>query len=359
MNNKVMCNNNNCQNEIIKIPLKLVAFELTKKCNLNCLHCRAYESKNETKNELTFKECCNFLDELLKFKPSPMLILSGGEPLVRNDFFNILEYVNKLNIPKVLATNATLIDLEIAKLLKKFNVLAVSVSLDSTNSKEHNLFRQSENAFEKCIDGINLLKQVGLKIQLNVSVYKKNYNELEEIFKLAESLNIQALHIFLLVPVGNAINLKEQLVSPFEYEEILNWFYNKKLEYLNKIDLKATCAPAFQRIIIQNAKNNNLLNKELSSRGCLAGNGFAFVSAYGEVFGCGYLPVEAGNIRNQNFFDIYENSLLFQKLRDLSQLKGKCGECKFKVNCGGCRARALFFKNDFLDEDPCCYLTLV
>ncbi|HPG56180.1 MAG TPA: radical SAM protein [Candidatus Wallbacteria bacterium] len=342
------------------ISPRLIAWEMSAACNLKCVHCRACSTMERSENELSTAECFEFLKDIAAMPGKPVLIMSGGEPLIRPDFFEILEYAAALGINKVLATNATMITEEIAARLAACGVSAASVSIDGPDAAEHDKFRRVEGAFAKSLKGIELLKAAGIKIQINISVTRHNYGKIDDIFSLAETLGASSIHIFMLVPTGRAENMKGEEISAAEYERLLNWFYDKKREIGARINLKATCAPHYYRIMRERARADGLeiternFGMDAKTRGCLAGSGFAFVSACGIVQGCGYMPIAAGNIREKKFSEIYTNSDFFIKLRDLSLLKGKCGKCAYKKVCGGCRARALASNGDCFGEEPYC-----
>ncbi len=344
----------------LPVSPRLIAWEMSAACNLNCVHCRASSSYERVEGELSIKECYDFLTDISALPSKPVLIMTGGEPLMRPDFFDILDFADKLGINKVLATNATLVTPEIAARLMSKRIFAASVSIDGANACAHDEFRRLPGAFEAGMRGIEFLKAAGIKIQINISVTKRNYDQIEDLFALARSIGASAIHIFLLVPTGRAENMRGEEISSKQYERLLNWFYDKKREIGRRINLKATCAPHYYRIMRQRAKADGLeINAEnfgmdAFTRGCLAGCGFAFVSSVGHVQGCGYMPISAGNIRERRFSDIYANSEFFIKLRDLSLLKGKCGRCGYKKVCGGCRARALAESGDCFGEEPYC-----
>ncbi len=340
---------------------RLVALELTGRCNLSCVHCRASAADTVDPNELKTNEIYRLIDDIASFS-KPILILSGGEPLVRDDIFDIAEYANKKGLRVVLATNATLINEEIAKKIKEVGIGRVSISIDGASEESHDTFRGYKGAFRSSLRGIEELKKAGVEFQINTTITKRNVHELEKIYQLAVKLGAKAFHVFLLVPTGRGEDLKGEELSKEEYEKVLNWMYEKMKEE-NSPFMKATCAPHFFRVVHQRAskeglKVSDVLKSEHAfsryTRGCLAGIGFAFISRYGEVNPCGYLPIKAGNIREESFKDIWFNSEVFNKLRDLNNLKGKCGICEFKRVCGGCRARAYALKGDYLEEEPYC-----
>ena len=336
---------------------RLIAWELTSACNLECVHCRASATKERDENELSTEEAKHLIDDITRFA-KPVLILSGGEPLLREDVYEIAEYGTDSGMRVVLATNGALLTPEVATKLKKVGVQRVSVSLDGASAKTHDDFRGMPGAFEGALSGINELKDADLSFQINTTITKRNLDEVPKILDLALELGADALHIFLLVPVGRGKEIEGDEILPEEYERVLGWLYDMQGKV--SIQLKATCAPHYFRIMYQRAKQEDVRvepRKEgfsAMTRGCLAGTGFCFISKIGEVYPCGYLPVLAGSIREQSFEQIWHQSRVFNDLRDFSKLKGKCGICEFKRVCGGCRARAYAATGDHLAEEPCC-----
>lgn len=338
-----------------KFPLRIVFFELTARCNLTCMHCRAEASIEGEENELRTDEVKRVLDEIASLG-KVVVILTGGEPLMRKDFFEIAEYARERGLITAMASNGTLIDQEIAERIKRAGIRRVSISIDGTE-KTHDRFRGIPGSFKKAMEGIEALKKAGVSVQINTTFTKININEKDEILKLTKEIGADALHIFMLVPVGCGINIKDQyMLSPEEYEETLNWFYDRWIENPG-LEFKATCAPHFYRIVHQRGKPEREDFKRAFStftRGCLAGTNVCFISRRGDVQPCGYLPLVAGNVRKENFAKIWTDSELFRKLRDYDLLEGKCGICEFRKICGGCRARAHFDRGNFLHEEPYC-----
>jgi radical SAM protein with 4Fe4S-binding SPASM domain len=312
----------------------------------------------------------------------PILVLSGGEPLFRPDIFEIATYASNAGLIVALATNGTLIDTEVARHVKRSGIRRVSVSFDGADAATHDIFRGA-GAFDKALAGINHLRDVGVPFQINTTVARHNIHQMPETLALARSLGAVALHLFLLVPVGCGVQIADdQQISPAEYEGILHWMYDAEMEGV--IELKATCAPHYFRIARQrqaeerrngifrerpasmhrqknvgghpgghpHGKGRNAMNA--MTKGCLAGTGVAFVSHRGEVFPCGYLPLEAGHVRRQSFAEVWQNSELFDTLRDPEALGGACGLCEFKRICSGCRARAYGMNGDYLGEESFC-----
>jgi radical SAM protein with 4Fe4S-binding SPASM domain len=257
-----------------------------------------------------------------------------------------------------------------ARRIADVGIRRVAVSLDGATAETHDTFRALPGSFAQALEGIDHLRQQGMSVQINTTVARHNVDELPQILDLALSLGADALHIFLLVPVGCGVEIAdEQMISPQQYEEVLNWFYDKDQEGL--LELKATCAPHYFRIVRQRTaaekrqappsqKRQQVVGAAASSdlyamtKGCLAGTGVCFVSHKGEVFPCGYLPLSAGNVREQPLQQIWRDAPIFRTLRDPELLQGKCGRCEFKRICGGCRARAYGTSGNHLDEEPFC-----
>lgn len=340
------------------IPLpRLIAWEVTRTCNLSCVHCRAASVDKPYPNELTTDECLKFLDDVASFA-KPIIILTGGEPLLRSDIFTIARYGDSLGLRMTLATNGTLLTREIVNEMSKANIQRVSISIDGATAESHDAFRKVKGAFENSLRGIEMLKEGGLPFQINTTITKANLHELPAVQKLAESLGAVAHHIFLIVPTGRGKDLKDQEIDATEYEKALHWFYEQRKK--TKLQLKATCAPHYYRILRQRAREEGekvtfkTHGLDAVTRGCLGGIGFCFVSHVGDVQPCGYLELNCGNIRNSPFPEIWKNSEIFAALRDFSSYNGKCGNCEYVKVCGGCRARAYEATGNFLGPEPLC-----
>jgi len=343
------------KNTIIKPP-RLIAWELTNACNLACIHCRASAIKDPAPDELSTAEAKHFVDELIEYKP--IIILTGGEPLLRPDVYDIAQYASGHGLRVVLATNGTLLTPDIVRHLKEVGIQRVSISIDGSTKETHDIFRGEPGAFDGAMRGINMLKNEGTSFQINTTITKRNLTQIPNIYDLALELGASALHIFLLVPTGRGEEIESEEIPPQEYERVLNWFYDKSRT--SPIQLKATCAPHYFRIMRQRAKAEgiNITREthgfEAMTKGCLGGSGFCFISSTGNVYPCGYLPALAGNIRQKPFKMIWEKSKVFNDLRDPGLLKGKCGDCEYRAVCGGCRARAYASTGDYLEEEPYC-----
>jgi heme b synthase len=354
-----------------KFTPRLIAWELTGSCNLKCVHCRASAVEDRDPDELTAREIKDTIDNIAAFA-KPILILTGGEPLVREDVFEIARYGTEKGLRVVVGTNATLITPNVAKKLLDAGVKRMSVSIDGSTPEAHDKFRGLPGAFEETIKGAKAAQKAGLDFQVNTTVTERNVDDLQAIHDLAIELGAVAHHIFLLVPTGRGEDLKDEEISPEEYERVLNWMYDTQKKMGSEVQasghphghggmfMKATCAPHYFRVMHQRSKEDGVditgrkAGLNAMTGGCLGGTGFCFISRTGDVYPCGYLPVKAGNIREESFKKIWEESPLFKDLRDPKKLKGKCGRCQYKVTCGGCRARAFAKHGDYLEAEPYC-----
>ncbi len=337
---------------------RLIAWELTRSCNLGCVHCRGSATRDRATEELSLQEGLQLIDNIASFS-KPVLILSGGEPLMRQDVYKIAQYGTDKGLRVVLATNGTLLTPEVAQKLKDCGIQRVSISVDGATAETHDAFRGLSGAFEKALQGIEYLKGADLSFQINTTITRRNLAEIPAITDLGIKLGAAGIHIFLLVPTGRGKEIEGDEISPQDYEKVLNWFYDKQKE-LKNINLKATCAPHYFRIMRQRAKAEGIKitpqthGLEAMTKGCLGGSGFCFISYKGDVAPCGYLPAWAGNVRRQPFSEIWATAKVFQDLRDPDLLKGKCGRCEYRKICAGCRARAYARYDDYLAEEPYC-----
>jgi heme b synthase len=324
------------------------------------VHCRASSIDSHYKDELSTQECLTLIDDIATLG-KPVLILTGGEPLYRDEFFEISKYAVDKGLRVVIGSNGTLISRDIASKMKDIPVSRIGVSLDFPTSSLQDAFRGMNGAFDAAISGIENSIDAGIEVQINSTITKLNVKYLDDLLSLALDMGVVAFHPFMLVPTGRGKGLESEQLDPEEYENILTWIYDKQAELGDKIFFKPTDAPHYMRIKMQRNKESKAsksANGETSmtaiTRGCLAGTGFCFISHVGRVQGCGYLDIEAGNIRKTAFPEIWSNSSLFSDLRDFSKIEGKCGICEYKVVCGGCRARAYAVKGDYMEEEPFC-----
>ena len=327
--------------------LRLVAWELTQACPLKCGYCRAKSRKTRDANELSFEECKRLIDDIVSFS-RPILILSGGDPVLRPDMIPIAEYATRKNLRTVCATTGMLLDDEKVKEMKGSGILRVSISFDSASEKKHDAVRGEKGAFKKAVEATELLKNNEMEFQINCTITTENADEIPSILEMAAELGATGLHFFLIVPTGRARDAKKFALDSERYDEVLQYLAGVK--ETAPLDIKLTCAPHFQRIIAERGEKKR--RHQLS--GCLAGTSFVFVSHTGEVKPCGYLDVVCGNVREKSLKDIWNNSEILQELRDRESFDGTCGICEFREICGGCRARAYEINGSYTGEEPFC-----
>jgi heme b synthase len=307
--------------------------------------------------ELDTEAGFRLLDQIAQVA-KPIIILTGGEPLLRDDIYDLTRHGNQLGLRMVMAPNGTLITPLHAHKMKAAGIQRISVSIDCATREKHDSFRGQEGAYEGALNGIAMVKEVGIPFQINTTVTKSNLGEIPKVLALAEELGAVAHHIFLLVPTGRGKYIVDQEIDAQEYEKTLNWFYDQRDK--TSLQLKATCAPHYYRILRQRARAEGKKvtfeshGLDAVTRGCLAGTGFCFVSHRGIVQPCGYLQTPCGDVTQTSFADIWRNSEVFQNLRKIDDYKGKCGVCEYRKVCGGCRARAFEGTGDYLNEEPLC-----
>ncbi len=336
---------------------RLIACEVTRECNLACLHCRASAVFEPCPDELTSQEWMGLVDEIVSFS-SPILILTGGEPTLRKDIYEIAHYATSKGLRVVLGSNGININKESARRMKDAGIRRLSISLDGASPEVHDNFRGVEGAFDKAVKGAREAREAGLDFQINTTITRLNLREVPRTLDLAARLGAVAYHPFLLVPTGRGIQLKAQEIPAQKYEEILCWF--AKISQKTALPIKVTCAPHYYRVLHQQARKRGKTvpvrkhGFDAFTRGCLGGTAFCFISSTGEVQPCGYLETKCGNVREKSFPEIWRNSKVFNDLRDIDKYQGKCGRCEFKRICGGCRARAFSVNGNYLAEEPYC-----
>ena len=338
-------------------PLRLVAWEVTRACNLACKHCRAEAHCDPYPGELSTAEAKALIDSFPQ-TGNPIIIFTGGEPLMRKDVFELVRHARSKDLRCVMAPNGTLITPENARRMREAGISRCSISIDGPERVSHDAFRGVPGAFDEALRGIGYLKDQGMEFQINTTVTKGNLGQFKEIFSLARDLGAAAWHIFLLVPMGRAAELTEEVITAEEYEDVLNWFYD--FRKTTSMHLKATCAPHYYRIMRQRAKAEGLavtpdtFGMDAMTRGCLGGTGFCFISHSGQVQPCGYLELDCGNVRATPFPEIWRSSKPFLQFRNPPDYEGKCGHCEYHNVCGGCRARAHSLTGRHMAEEPLC-----
>jgi radical SAM protein with 4Fe4S-binding SPASM domain len=320
------------------VPL-LVSWNLTRKCNLKCPHCYINATTQELKNELTTEQSKSLIDQICEVS-TPLLILSGGEPLLRPDVYELVRYGASKGLKMGLGSNGSLIGATAARRLKEAGIETVSISLDSHIPEQHDEFRGVPGSWEKAVGAIKALQENGVLVQVNTTLTQQNYDQIDDIMSLAENIGVENFHLFFLVPTGRGVKMAD--ISPAKYESMIKTTFAKVAKH--KLNVRPSCAPQFMRI----AKDMGL-NMSRWIRGCLAGLYYCRVYPNGDVTPCPYLPIKLGNIREKSFKEIWFNSDMFKTLRNFDALKGKCGVCEHRAVCGGCRARAYGLSSDFID----------
>jgi radical SAM protein with 4Fe4S-binding SPASM domain len=342
------------------VPL-VVSWNVTAKCNLKCAHCYINAKDSKLPNELSTEGAKMLVHQIIEVS-RPLLILSGGEPLLRDDIYEIIRYGADRGLRMGMGSNGSLIDDDVSRRLKDAGMETVAISLDSSIPDRHDEFRGVKGCWDHAVNAIKVLKENSIQVQVNCTVTPQNYDEIDDIMSLAEDLGVDNFHLFFLVPTGRGTGLKD--ITPRMYEYMISSALAKTRKY--KLNVKPSCAPQFMRV----AKEQGV-DMSRWVRGCMAGLYYCRIYPSGEVTPCPYMPLTVGNVREKSFKDIWFNSKVFKDLRDIDQLKGKCGKCEYRDICGGCRARAygvstnlmdfcgalhepIESQSDYLTEDPWC-----
>jgi AdoMet-dependent heme synthase len=320
------------------VPL-VMSWNVTRECNMKCSHCYINATEGKLCNELTTKEGKALIDQICEVS-HPLLILSGGEPLLRPDIYELIEYGSSKGLKMGLGSNGSLIDDAVALKLKTAGIATVSISIDAHLAAQHDEFRGVAGAWQKAVNACKALRKNGVLVQVNTTLTHENYDQIDDIMSLAEGIGVENFHLFFLVPTGRGTKLTD--ISPQKYEDMITTTFAKVSKHT--LNVRPSCAPQFMRI----AQDMGLDMRQWI-RGCIAGMYYCRIYPNGDVTPCPYLPIKLGNVREQSFKDIWFNSPVFKALRNPDCLKGKCGSCEFRQPCGGCRARAYGLSADFID----------
>lgn len=327
----------------------VVAWNLTRRCNLECAHCYISAGPAETAaDELTTAECLRIAAEILEVNPAPMFILSGGEPLLRDDLTIIAKYASSRGATVVVGTNGTLLTDERIAALQEAGVTGVAVSVDSLDPRRHDNFRHGEGAFEATTAAVERLRAHRLDFIVQTAVHKGNRHELEQLVDWAAEQGAVSFNCYFLVATGRGSRISD--LAPADYEEVLEELVRHHSRHLGRMMVRAKCAPHFMRLLHRAAPDSPVLNYQTR---CPCGVQYCRITPDGKLTPCPYLPTAAGDLRKQSFADVWREASLFQTLRT-AELGGKCGRCEYQKLCGGCRARAFALTGDYLAEDPCC-----
>ncbi|MEM0058200.1 MAG: radical SAM protein [Candidatus Bathyarchaeia archaeon] len=348
----------------------LIVWDFTYRCNLKCKHC--YSNAGEpTREELGTRDALRVVDQLADFGVVS-LAFSGGEPLMRKDFFDVAKHAVDSGLYVSLATNGTLLNKQTVQRLKEIGIHYVEVSIDGSNAKFHDDFRGVSGAFNMAITGLkNCIKQ-GLCTSIAVTATKRNFKDIPKILELAEKIGAKRFALFNFVPTGRGVEMASQDLSSEEREEVMLFLLDRLLSG-SKVTILTT-TPQLARVAVAHQVNasgevflpmahmqTSKVNKKAVALadfigGCGAGRLYCSISPEGDVHPCVFLPVKVGSLKTSTFQDLWLNSEVFEALRNRENLKGSCGECQFKYVCGGCRARAYAYTHDIMASDPGCIL---
>lgn len=341
-------------------PPLVVAWELTRACPLACRHCRAQAQMHRHPAELTTEEGHAFMADLAEEFPGAVLILTGGEPLTRPDVLDLAAAGSALGLQMALSVDVgRLLTPELCREIRAAGVKRLSFSLHFPDAERCDRFTATPGFYEHALQGLANLRAASVPFQLHTTVMRSNAGLLPRMHGLVGALGASGWELFFLVPTGRGRLLADEELPAAEQERVLRWLY--RLQRRSPFPVKQICAPHFRRVEVQSARDREerrptrvTARLTTMSRGCLAGNGFAFVSHVGDVCGCGFLPLSVGNVRDRPFSELYMHAPLFEAFRDPSRLGGDCGACEFRAVCGGCRARAYAATGDPLAEEPDC-----
>ena len=337
----------------------LVYWEATQSCPLACVHCRATAQATPHPNELSTPEARALLREISTFDgKSPHVVITGGDPLRRADLFELIEYGAELGLSMSATPAGTeALTPQVVQQFKEAGVASLAVSLDGSTAAIHDAFRGVAGSYDWTLSGARAIIAAGIPLQINTMVTAQTLDDLPAIYRVVNELGITRWALFFLITTGRGTALEE--ISPAQSEQLLNWLWEINRAPETTCAIKTTEAHHYRRIGVQRLHHRMdeaaIMNIPFSrSFGIRDGNGIVFVSHLGEVYPSGFLPIAAGNVREERLVDIYRNSELFKSLRDPDQMTGKCGDCAFRIVCGGSRARAYAVTGDPLAADPLC-----
>jgi radical SAM protein len=342
-----------------------IAWEVTRACAFACKHCRADAQHKRDPRELTTEQGHQLIDRLTEFG-SPILIFTGGDPMMRRDLFDLIHYATKKGLRCSLTPTATALPtIERLQKAKDAGIRRIALSLDAPIREVHDEFRQVKGSWKRTMRILHNAEQVSVSVQVNTTVTTFNVDLLPEMVPFVEEVDAVQWSVFFLVPTGRAQT--KWMVSPEKHEQVFHWLYDLSMEA--PFDIKATAAPMYRRVAIERRKAEVDADQAVTfqgagfqyadglhrpTKGVNDGNGFLFISHLGEIMPSGFLPISAGNVRTDDIVDVYRNAPLFRDLRSPEKLKGKCLVCEYRDVCGGQRGRAYGVTGDYLAPDPAC-----
>jgi radical SAM protein len=342
-----------------------IAWEITRACAYACVHCRADAQHKRDPRELSTAEAKTLIERLAAFGNHPILIFTGGDPMLRPDLFELIAYATERGLRCSLTPTATALPTkERLEKVRDAGIRRIALSLDAPRFEVHDNFRQVPGSWRRTMDILHRAQEVGLSVQVNTTVSKHNVDILHEMIPFIQEVNAVQWSVFFLVPTGRA--QLENMISPEQHERVFNWLYD--LSQSAPFDIKSTAAPMYRRVAIQRKRVEasgqpvtfqgagfqyaDGLNRP--TKGVNDGNGFLFISHIGEIQPSGFLPITAGDVRTDDILEVYRHSNLFTDLRSPDKIKGRCGICEYRDVCGGQRGRAYGVTGDYLETDPAC-----
>ena len=334
----------------------VVSWNLTRLCNLRCQHCYIEAGplkKGELAGELSTEECLRVVDQIAEVNPNALLILTGGEPLLRRDVFEIARYANGRGFWVVVGTNGVKITHDLVRRMIESGIRGVSLSLDALDPAAHDRFRGVEGAWENTVTGSRILNELGLPFIVQTTIGRHNVGEIEAIARYAFELGARVFNLYFLVPTGRGAFISN--IEPEEYEAAMGRLREIQAEFQGRMLVNSKCAPHYQRVLYEHDPESPFLKTfGAGAGGCPAGTHYCGITPTGDLTPCPYLPVYGGNLRERSFREIWEGSEVFTRIRARKALGGRCGACEFNAVCGGCRARAFGKTGDYMAEDPWC-----
>lgn len=326
----------------------VVFWEITKACALACRHCRAEAQPKRHPLELDTREGLGVVDELARFEPKPILVISGGDPLMRRDLFEVAEYSASQGLRTSLSPSVTALVTPVnLSRAYRAGVRHISFSLDGATPEVHDGFRGVAGSYDRTLRAVTLAQEAGLTVQINTTVSRWNVAQLDAIAQIVGRSGAVLWDVFFLVPTGRA--QADEMLSAWEHEAVFNWLYD--LGQRVSFRTKTTLGQHYRRVALQRAGTSAARSGGASSND---GKGVCFISHVGEIYPSGFLPIPCGDVRTTSLVEVYRHHSVFQALRDPQRLKGKCGRCPFNTVCGGCRARAYACTGDYLEAEPAC-----
>lgn len=334
----------------------VISWNLTKKCNLRCEHCYISAgriTREEAQGELSTDECLAVIDGICEVNPEALLILTGGEPLLRKDVFEIAAYASERGLWPVVGTNGVLITQDLIERMFAAGIKGVSLSLDALDAATHDRFRGVEGAFDNTVDGSKLLDRMGMPYIIQTTVGAHNQDMIPDIARFAHELGARVFNLYFLVPTGRGTFITD--ITRDEYEGAMEHLDTLQREFDGRMVVNAKCAPHYQRYLYERDPESPYLKTfGAGAGGCPAGTHYLGIRPNGDMSPCPYLPVYGGNLRETSFKEIWNDSEVFTRIRQRADLGGRCGPCEFNQVCGGCRARAYGATGDYLAEDTWC-----